>query len=191
MKNFRQMDQDIRRKGIDSVFYSADRLLGNIDLSGKICLSEPFFITQFSDPVIQSVSHPLVFYIFLHLFYLIYPDMISKCNVSLHSYSGYKLFFFKIGARIKKTAFTYKRYYGKCTMKSILGENIKRLRKQRGINQAVLASVLNIGRQTISAYECGITLPDIFVLIQIADYFEVTLDELAGREALVIEGEEE
>ncbi|HJB00416.1 MAG TPA: helix-turn-helix domain-containing protein [Candidatus Mediterraneibacter merdavium] len=76
-------------------------------------------------------------------------------------------------------------------MRSILGENIKRLRRQRGIKQAVLASALNIGRQTISAYERGITLPDIFVLIQIADYFEVTLDELTGREALVIDGEED
>lgn len=76
-------------------------------------------------------------------------------------------------------------------MANTLGENIKRLRKQHHINQAVLASELNIGRQTISAYECGITLPDIFALIQIADYFGVTLDELTGREALVIEGEEE
>ena len=76
-------------------------------------------------------------------------------------------------------------------MRSILGENIKRLRRQRGIKQAVLASALNIGRQTISAYERGITLPDIFVLIQIADYFEVTLDELTWREALVIDGEED
>ena len=94
MKNFRQMDQDIRRKGINPIFNPADCLLGNIDFPGKIRLSESFFIAQFFDPVIQSISHPLVFYIFLHLFYLICPGVISKCNVSLHSYFGYKLFFF-------------------------------------------------------------------------------------------------
>ena len=81
--------------------------------------------------------------------------------------------------------------YTKDIMGNTLGDNIKRLRKQRHINQSILASDLNIGRQTISAYECGITLPYIFVLIRIADYFGVTLDELTGRKALIIEGEEE
>lgn len=72
-------------------------------------------------------------------------------------------------------------------MKNVLGENIRKLRKDRGIKQAALASELKIGRQTISAYECGVTLPDIFLLIQIADYFGVTLDELTGRTELIIE----
>ena len=81
--------------------------------------------------------------------------------------------------------------HAKDTMGNVLGENIKRLRKQRGIKQATLASALNIGRQTISAYECGITLPDIFLLIRIADYFGVSLDELTGRQKLIIPGEKE
>lgn len=76
-------------------------------------------------------------------------------------------------------------------MDNVLGKNIKRLRKRHGIKQAVLASALNIGRQTVSAYECGITLPDIFILVEIADYFGVTLDQLAGRTDLIIEGEDE
>ena len=76
-------------------------------------------------------------------------------------------------------------------MKNVIGENIKRRRRQQEMKQAVLASELNIGRQTLSAYERGVTLPDVFALIKIADYFEVTLDELAGRSELIIPDEKE
>lgn len=76
-------------------------------------------------------------------------------------------------------------------MKNVIGENIKRLRKQQEIKQAVLASKLNIGRQTLSAYERGVTLPDVLALIEIADYFGVSLDELTGRTELIIPDEKE
>ena len=76
-------------------------------------------------------------------------------------------------------------------MKNVIGENIKRLRKQQEIKQAVLASKLNIGRQTLSAYARGVTLPDVLALIEIADYFGVSLDELTGRSELIIPDEKE
>ena len=76
-------------------------------------------------------------------------------------------------------------------MKNVIGENIKRLRKQQEIKQAVLAAKLNIGRQTLSAYERGVTLPDVLALIEIADYFGVSLDELTGRSELIITDEKE
>ena len=76
-------------------------------------------------------------------------------------------------------------------MKNVIGENIKRLRKQQEIKQAVLASKLNIGRRTLSAYERGVTLPDVLALIEIADYFGVSLDELTGRSELIIPDEKE
>ena len=76
-------------------------------------------------------------------------------------------------------------------MQNVIGENIKRLRKQQEIKQAVLASKLNIGRQTLSAYERGVTLPDVLALIEIADYFGVSLDELTGRSELIIPDEKE
>ena len=78
-----------------------------------------------------------------------------------------------------------------CYMKNVIGENIKRLRKQQEIKQAVLAAKLNIGRQTLSAYERGVTLPDVLALIEIADYFGVSLDELTGRSELIIPNEKE
>lgn len=67
---------------------------------------------------------------------------------------------------------------------NIIGENIRNLRMQKEIKQNTLALELNIGRQSVSAYERGVTLPDIYLLIRIADYFDVTLDELTGRRKL-------
>ena len=46
---------------------------------------------------------------------------------------------------------------------------------------AELAEKLNIRRQTVSAYEREVSIPDIYTLIRIADIFSVSLDELAGR----------
>ena len=65
---------------------------------------------------------------------------------------------------------------------NIIGKNIRSLRRQKEMKQNTLALELHIGRQSISAYERGVTLPDIYLLMQIADYFDVSLDELAGRE---------
>lgn len=62
-----------------------------------------------------------------------------------------------------------------------IGNNIRNLRMQKEMKQITLALELHIGRQSISAYERGVTIPDIYLLIRIADYFDVTLDELTGR----------
>ena len=62
-----------------------------------------------------------------------------------------------------------------------VGENIRRLRMRNQLKQADLAQKLNISRQSLSAYERGITLPDIYLLIEIADFFRISLDELTGR----------
>ncbi len=69
----------------------------------------------------------------------------------------------------------------KTTEENVIGKNIRRLRTQREMNQDMLAAELNLLRQTISAYERGVTLPDIYVLIAMADFFGVTVDELIGR----------
>ena len=49
------------------------------------------------------------------------------------------------------------------------------------MNQSVLAEKLNIRRQTISAYERGVSTPDIFTLIKLADIYQISLDDLVGR----------
>lgn len=65
--------------------------------------------------------------------------------------------------------------------RNTIGENIRNLRIKNELKQNTLASELHMRRQTISAYERGITLPNIYILMDIADYFDITLDELTGR----------
>lgn len=65
-----------------------------------------------------------------------------------------------------------------------LGENIRSLRKEKGIGQDVLASQLGVTVQAVSKWETGGSMPDITLLPQIAQYFGVTMEELFyGKEA--------
>ena len=64
-----------------------------------------------------------------------------------------------------------------------IGENIKRLRINKNITQEKLANHLRITYQTISKWERDEGYPDITMLIPIANYFEVTVDELLGTDA--------
>ena len=60
--------------------------------------------------------------------------------------------------------------------------NIKFLRKKKGLTQAQLCKVLNIAQPTLSGYETGNYEPDQDTLGRIADYFGVTVDFILGRE---------
>lgn len=68
-------------------------------------------------------------------------------------------------------------------MSNTVGNNIRKLRKKHGMSQKDLAAQLNIRRQTVSAYEREVSIPDIYTLIRVADIFDITLDELAGRDS--------
>ena len=50
----------------------------------------------------------------------------------------------------------------------MLGENLKALRKQRGMSQEVMAQQLNVVRQTVSKWEQGLSVPDAQMLTRIA-----------------------
>ena len=58
---------------------------------------------------------------------------------------------------------------------------IKELREDRDLKQSDLALATGIDQRTISNYETGKTNPDGFALIQIADYFNVSIDYLLFR----------
>ena len=62
----------------------------------------------------------------------------------------------------------------------MLNENLKQLRKSKGLSQEELAIRLNVVRQTISKWEKGLSVPDADMLIKIADIFEVSVSELIG-----------
>ncbi|HAQ51940.1 MAG TPA: XRE family transcriptional regulator [Lachnospiraceae bacterium] len=58
---------------------------------------------------------------------------------------------------------------------------LKELRKKKGLSQVRLAIDLCIPQNSISRFENGVRMPDYFTLIQIADYFNVSIDYLVGR----------
>jgi transcriptional regulator with XRE-family HTH domain len=64
-----------------------------------------------------------------------------------------------------------------------IGENIKRLRTAKNITQEKLANHLQITYQTISKWERDEGYPDITMLVPLANYFEVTVDEILGADA--------
>ncbi len=54
---------------------------------------------------------------------------------------------------------------------------LKKLRKQKRITQREVADALHISQTSVSKYERGESEPDIEMLIKMADYFHVTVDE--------------
>ena len=58
---------------------------------------------------------------------------------------------------------------------------LRDLRKEKGLSQVHLAIDLCICQNSISRFESGVRKPDYDTLIQIADYFNVSLDYLVGR----------
>lgn len=62
----------------------------------------------------------------------------------------------------------------------MLNENLKIIRKQKGLSQEELAVRLNVVRQTISKWEKGLSVPDADMLTKIADVFEVSVGQLLG-----------
>lgn len=62
----------------------------------------------------------------------------------------------------------------------MFNENLKTLRKTKGLSQEELAIRLNVVRQTISKWEKGLSVPDADMLIRIAQTFEVSVSDLLG-----------
>ena len=60
-------------------------------------------------------------------------------------------------------------------------DSFKSLRKYFGIGQGVIAELLNISVKTVSHWETGYTEPSIEQLKVLAEYFDITIDELVGR----------
>lgn len=65
-------------------------------------------------------------------------------------------------------------------MDLFIGENIKRMRRERNLTQEEMASHLGISFQSISKWERGDGYPDITMLPALANYFGISVDELLG-----------
>lgn len=60
----------------------------------------------------------------------------------------------------------------------MLNENIKAIRKQRGLSQEELAIRLHVVRQTVSKWEKGLSVPDSDMLVKIAEVLEASIGDL-------------
>ena len=63
----------------------------------------------------------------------------------------------------------------------MLRENIKKLRKAKGLSQEELAMKLNVVRQTVSKWENGLSVPDADLLILLADELDSSVSGLLGE----------
>ncbi len=60
----------------------------------------------------------------------------------------------------------------------IMKNRLEEIRKERGIKQEDLASILEVSRQTIGSLENGRYNPSIILAFKIARYFEMTIEEI-------------
>ncbi len=67
-------------------------------------------------------------------------------------------------------------------MKNEFKDNLKMLRLEKGIGQIELAKQLNVSKGIISLWENGLREPTMSSLIQLALFFNVSLDYLVGLE---------
>ena len=65
-----------------------------------------------------------------------------------------------------------------------LAQNLCALRKKKGVSRETVARALEISAMTYQRYEKNLRDPTLPVLISLADFYGVTLDQLAGREPL-------
>lgn len=68
-------------------------------------------------------------------------------------------------------------------MQLYIGDNIKRLRRQKGITQETLADRMHVSTAAVSKWERNEALPDISMVLPLASYFDVSTDELLGLDA--------
>ena len=69
----------------------------------------------------------------------------------------------------------------------MLNENIKAIRKSKGLSQQELAIKLNVVRQTISKWEQGLSVPDSDMLISISEVLETPVSTLLGETVIKTE----
>ncbi len=64
----------------------------------------------------------------------------------------------------------------------MLNDNIKKFRKLKKLTQEQVAEKLNVSRQTVSKWESGETIPDIYNCCELAKLYEITVDDLINEQ---------
>ena len=63
-----------------------------------------------------------------------------------------------------------------------IGGFLKELRKEKGITQEQMAEKLNISGRTVSRWETGNNMPDISLLIELAEFYDISIPEIVNGE---------
>ena len=63
-----------------------------------------------------------------------------------------------------------------------VGIFLKELRKEKGLTQEQLSEVFNVSGRTVSRWETGSNMPDISMLVEIADFYDVSIPEIIQGE---------
>ncbi len=63
-----------------------------------------------------------------------------------------------------------------------IGSFLKELRKEKNLTQEKLAEQLHVSNRTVSRWETGSNMPDIGMLVEIADFYDVSIPELINGE---------
>lgn len=62
--------------------------------------------------------------------------------------------------------------------KKELGKNLKKARIKSGISQEAVSKLTNLNRSSISYYESGVNIPNIFILIKLMRIYKINIDDL-------------
>ena len=63
-----------------------------------------------------------------------------------------------------------------------IGAFLKQLRNEKGITQEQLAEILGVSGRTVSRWETGTNLPDLSILVEISEYYNVEIKEILNGE---------
>lgn len=63
-----------------------------------------------------------------------------------------------------------------------LPKRIRELRRRKNLDQTQFGKIVGVSNKTVSKWERGVFLPDVIYLLNIADAFDISVDELLGRE---------
>ncbi len=62
------------------------------------------------------------------------------------------------------------------------GQFLQELRKEKGLTQEQLAAEMGVTRRTVSRWETGNNAPDLDILIELSDFYDVDLREILNGE---------
>lgn len=82
--------------------------------------------------------------------------------------------------QLEKVKLNMTMYYGKGDNMEVTAENIKRLRQINKLTQVKFAEIFHISDSLVSKWETGKKIPNTEVLIQISNYFGITIEDILG-----------